>query len=391
MDYNNEKDIEYILLILAHPELEQTTEFIFWIKEPKNKQLYYELKAAYDAMALKEKSLPDVNQEWVRFKQGKLHKKIENSYQQESKINSLSTSYRIIAIAASICLLAGLSFWGYYRSQPTEPLALMQMNPAPQEVILTNEQGRHIVLSSQTNPDSLAIVGATMDNEKELAYQPATKLSAATTVNQQTLQTPRGKDFKILLSDGTEVWLNAESKLTYPTHFTGESRIVELSGEAYFKVAKDTQHPFIVKTQKLETQVFGTGFNIHAYQYDDPHITLVEGKVAIKSQYYHIMLRPGENAKLNQDGSIKVQKIDTQIYTAWTEGYFYFDNTSLKDIMKELGRWYNLTIQIQNPQVMNYHFNFWANRKDSIEHVIDLINELGKVKASLHNNTLTII
>lgn len=263
------------------------------------------------------------------------------------------------------------------------------MNPDPQEVILSNSQGGEIVLTPQTDQDSLAPLGATLTADQKLAYQPADK-NSATTITTQTLQTPRGKDFKIVLSDGTEVWLNAESTLIYPSRFTGDTRVVELDGEAYFKVAKDAEHPFVVKTQKLETQVLGTGFNVHAYQSGSPHVTLVEGKVSIKSRYYHIMLKPGENALLEEDGSIRVQEVDTRCHTAWTEGYFYFDNAPLKDIMQELGRWYNLTIEINNPEAVNYHFNFWANRNDNIGHVIGLLNELGKVKASLRENTLTI-
>lgn len=360
------------------------------MKDKHHQKLYHELLAAYDALALKEKALPDTQKEWEHFRQRSSnftppHPILRDSHKNQRLI------LRITTIAAGICLLIGFGLWAYFQpKQSGEPIALVQMNPAPQEVVLSNNQGGEIILSEQTDRDSLASLGATLTKDRKLAYQPADKKNDSSAITTQTLQTPRGKDFKIVLSDGTEVWLNAESTLIYPSRFTGDTRIVELNGEAYFKVAKDIEHPFIVKTQKLETQVLGTGFNVHAYQSSEPHITLVEGKVAIKSQYYHIMLKPGENALLKEDGSIRVQEVDTHCYTAWTEGYFYFDNAPLKDIMQELGRWYNLTIEINNPKAINYHFNFWANRNDNIEYVIDLLNELGKVKASLRENTLTI-
>ena len=165
---------------------------------------------------------------------------------------------------------------------------------------------------------------------------------------------------------------------------------MELDGEAYFKVAKDSARPFIVRSGKLETQVLGTSFNFRNYIHSTPHVTLVEGRVLVTGHDTSVTLHPNEDAQIGDDGTIRVTQVDPRSYTAWVDGYFYFDNASLEEIMRELGRWYNLNILFENPEAMKYHFNFWASRKNGIHNVIELLNDLGKVKASLDNNALII-
>lgn len=395
MNNYSDFDIEYVLRVLAHPELEDTEAFQAWIHEQGHKKLYLDVRAAYDGLALKEKALPDLQLEWESFR-----KRIDASdYRESDKHVHLSPSHqrniwiRRWVVAASFLLLitaAGiLTYRGYIRdkSTPLAPVALMETKSAPQDVLLTAEDGHQLVISEQINRDSLAALGTTIDKDKKLAY---------VTNNEQqenaihTLSTPRGKDFKLVLSDGTEVWLNAESTLRYPAHFTGSQRVVELSGEAYFKVAKDAEHPFIVKTDGIETQVLGTSFNLRNYEHATPHVTLVEGKVLVTGYQTSVSLSPGEDARIQKNGTIQVRSVDTRSYTAWTNGYFYFENVSLKEIMSELGRWYNLTIIFSNPQAMDYHFNFWAKRKEPVENVLELINGLGKVKVSIEKDVLTI-
>ena len=390
MSTQEEKNIEYILRVIAHPEMELTSEFRMWMQDKNHRKLYKAAKAAHDAIALKEKSLPDTQEEWQQFLSRT--QSTRKGYRiKSSKHTSQSRNIHayIWSAAASLALLIGFSFWAYHLYNTPDSIALMEANLEPQEIVLSSNSGQSIVIGEQTNTDSVAALGASISEDTGITYK-NNDGTAETTSIMQTLQTPRGKDFKIELSDGTIVWLNAESKLQYPSSFTGKERLVHLEGEAYFKVAKDTEHPFIVKTANLETQVLGTGFNLRSYKNAAPHVTLVEGKVAVKSEYYHIMLRPGEDARLNADGSILVQKVNTQSFTAWTEGYFYFDNVPLDEIMKEIGRWYNLTIEINKPKALNYHFNFWAKRNDSIEHVIKLINELDKVDVKIEGNKLVV-
>lgn len=203
------------------------------------------------------------------------------------------------------------------------------------------------------------------------------------------LSIPRGKSYHLVLEDSTEVWLNADSKLLYPSHFDDGERVVELSGEAYFKVAKDKSRPFIVKTQYLTTRVLGTEFNLRAYK-NNVEVTLIEGSVAVQQNGgKEIILIPGQNLTVVKE-NLEVSNVDIRKYTSWVEGYFYFDAARLGDIMKELGRWYNINIEFEDKQLKEYEFKFWAKRDDNIEKTINNLNQIGKVWVDIEENKIVI-
>ncbi len=201
--------------------------------------------------------------------------------------------------------------------------------------------------------------------------------------NTHKLYIPRGEMFKVVLSDGTEVLLNADSRLSYPSVFKGKQRIVALEGEAYFNVAKDAERPFIVKSGALYTKVLGTIFNICNYNSDKTTITLIEGKVEIsdKSGTQRLEIAAGEKASITPEG-IFVEKADTNSYVYWKEGYFYFDDCTMVDMMKEIGRWYNVDIEFRNRQAMELRMHFFADRREDIFYTIQLLNSMEKVHAS---------
>lgn len=384
------ENIDYILEILANPSLEQTPEFAQWIQKKANRRLYLDAKAAHDSLALKEMELPDVANEWESLKQDLR----ETASPLVTTLNPVAqpirkTMYWRWGAVAAVLILGSIIPLFLTVEQPlSHSVALMHELTTPQEVILTSNSGQEITLSTDFNRDSLVAMGVNVSDQKAIEYQNRSHMQVKTEIH--TLKTPRGKDFKITLSDGTEVWLNAESTLYYPVNFVGEERMVELEGEAYFKVAKDEKHPFIVKTKNITTRVLGTSFNIKDYAHSDSHLTLVEGKVEARSMSTSIVLQPSQDACFNDNGTINVQKIDTRLYTSWIEGYFYFEDASLSDIMRDLGRWYNLTIEFADARQMNYHFTFWANRKAGVEKALELLNQLGKVEARLERNTVII-
>ncbi|HJD74794.1 MAG TPA: FecR domain-containing protein [Bacteroides reticulotermitis] len=383
------ENIDYILEILTNPALEQTPEFAQWIQKKANRRLYMDAKAAHDSLALEEMEFPDVSNEWDSLKQD-LHESVLSSIPLDYTPKPFrKTSYwRWGAVAAMLILGSIIPILLPVEQPLTHAVALMHELTTPQEVILSSTNGQEITLSTDFNRDSLVALGVNVSDQKAIEYQNRSYVQAKAEIH--TLKTPRGKDFKITLSDGTEVWLNTESTLYYPVNFVGEERMVELEGEAYFKVAKDEKHPFIVKTKNITTRVLGTSFNIKDYAHSDSHLTLVEGKVEARGKRSSIMLHPAQDACFNTDGTINVQKVDTRLYTSWIEGYFYFEDASLSDIMRDLGRWYNLTIEFADARQMNYHFTFWANRKADIGKALELLNQLGKVEARLEKNTVII-
>lgn len=196
----------------------------------------------------------------------------------------------------------------------------------------------------------------------------------------------------MILCDGTEVWLNANTRLIYPTAFVEKERTVYLEGEAYFKVTPNKQQPFIVKTPSIQTRVLGTEFNIRSYNPEDSHVVLINGKVEVSNTQggAYTAITPGEDAHLQADGNFILTEVDLDSYIYWKDGYFYFDDITLREIMQNLGRWYNVSIEFRNKEAMNYKMHFVADRRLGLEHTIQLLNRMKKVTVTLNGNTLTI-
>ena len=174
--------------------------------------------------------------------------------------------------------------------------------------------------------------------------------------------------------------------------FRGKERRVELKGEACFEVAKDEEHPFIVRADGMDTRVLGTKFNVRSYKTEDRHVTLVQGKVQVTNMnsYKSVMLQPGQDLTYTETGEEKISNVNIATYTAWTEGMFYFDDAPLEEIMSFLGRWYNVNIDFEQQELYNIRLNFWANRNTHLEEALELLNKLQKVHIDYQNETITI-
>ena len=207
-----------------------------------------------------------------------------------------------------------------------------------------------------------------------------------------TVMVPRGGEYKLVLPDGTIVWLNAESSLRFPTSFTDNERKVYAKGELYFDVKHDEVKPFIVDVERGYTiRVLGTEFNLRAYD-DSPVVTtLVEGCVQVWSASDSVLLSPGQQAlEMSGNHGIEVLDVDVVPYVAWHEGKFHFVRTPLKDIMEELARWYDVEVVFENPTVREECFTIEMQRFDDFNKVLRLIERTGMVTISVEAHTVTI-
>jgi hypothetical protein len=195
-----------------------------------------------------------------------------------------------------------------------------------------------------------------------------------------TLSTPRGGQYKVTLSDGTKVWLNAASSIVYPTNFTADERKVELTGEAYFEVAHNANQPFIVATKNQKIKVLGTTFNVNAYNDDSKTVTtLLTGSVQLSKNNNSILgkLTPGQQAVLN-GGNVNIENVDATIFSAWKDGEFRFKASSLVDVLRQIERWYDVDIDYANvPSDIFIHASINRNRQLStvliaLEKITDL-------------------
>lgn len=369
MEEKYKDKITYVLELLKSPELLLTDKCREWLKNKDNRELYWDMRAAYDSLSLQEKQIPNVKEQWKRLQQSINSRNSGQAVNNNHQIPFSTVRYKRYIVAALVCLAVATGLYFYLK--PSHPIKYMQALSTPQNIILNNNTGRKIIL-----------------NLKDTVYHSDKRGR----IDYNTITTPRGKTFTVTLSDGTKVLLNAESSLRYPTSFYGGKRVVELDGEAFFTVAKDKTHPFVVHTAQANTIVTGTKFNFRAYKGAVSHVTLVEGHVAVDAlnSKRFVKLQPGEDVSLYTNGQLQVEQIDVERYTAWTEGFFYFEETPLFEIMSELGRWYNVNIYFSDEKIMNYHFNFWVNRNQSLQKALDLLNQLEKVDAVFKNNTIYI-
>jgi len=270
--------------------------------------------------------------------------------------------------AAAVVLLAIAGWWligPVNDGGGTKPVAVQAMAqdvlPGGNKAVLTLAGGQRMVLDSMHTGIVAQQGGAHIDKlaDGALSYRPGG--GAAAVFN--TLSTPRGGQYRLTLADGTNVWLNAASSITYPTAFSGKERRVTVSGEAYFEVAKDKARPFYVKVGEMEVAVLGTSFNINGYADDaDIRTTLLEGGVRVNAGKGNAVLRPGQQAVVPAVGQvagaggqiaaagkkIAVEKdVDIAQVMAWKNGVFNFNNMSLQQVMSQLSRWYDVDIAYQ--------------------------------------------
>lgn len=323
---------------------------------------------------------------------------IEKELEQFKKKHRAKSMRLILRIGMSAVAMIAIALFSYYffsnKDSVAEPIVLFAADDSPQQVILQKETGEQVVLEEGESLEKQAsreLLAAKKQNMLDYSIAEQHK-SSNVKGEKHTLTVPRGKNVKILLSDGTEVWLNANSTLKYPAVFLGEERIVQLKGEAYFKVSKDIDHPFLVEAQGVLTRVLGTEFNITAYTPEDTHVVLISGSVEVSSTegQSYLKINPGENAHLQTNGEFALSNVDTDSYLLWKDGYFYFDDMTLSEIMLEIGRWYNVDIRFYDREVMDLKMRFIADRTEGLDHVITLLNRMKKVNVAFEGNVLVV-
>lgn len=239
------------------------------------------------------------------------------------------------------------------QSQKQETAASSLIKPGGNKAVLTLADGSVIVLSEAEN-GVLTRQGETAvskTNDGQLIYDaPLNTLGnkAALAAAKNTISTPRGGEFKVILPDGSKVWLNAASSLTFPVNFTGAERRVELKGEAYFEIAENKEKPFILSVNDVQVKVLGTHFNVMAYQ-DEPAIetTLLEGAVQVSKGNEIKNLLPGQQAQVSEKQFTVKNNVNTDGITAWKNGLFQFYHEDIRSVMRKISRWYDVEISYE--------------------------------------------
>ena len=365
---------------------EEKKELADWLNEDlKNKELFNRIKSSANY------------RKWAETR-GKinLHTSWENLFQAIQKEKKRTMFRKMLKYAAVICfpLIVAGGIYYIFNQVPEQAITSQttEIRPGCNKAVLVLNDGKSVALDS---PDDLLLKekdGTTIQKTEGLLNytKPVQKLTKVPLFN--TISIPRGGEYNLILADGTRVFLNAMSKFKYPVQFTGATREVELTGEAYFEVTHSGT-PFIVKTNGMDVEVMGTSFNVNAYENTGKVVTtLVEGKVKIESKGPAAgsrLLYPDEQAVFDLTGHrVDVNKVDVNLYTAWKEGKFIFYDTRLEDIMNTLTRWYSAEVIFSDPEAKELHFSGSIDRYGDIQQILEIIQSTNKVEIEINKTTI---
>ncbi|WP_247237774.1 FecR family protein [Telluribacter sp. SYSU D00476] len=286
--------------------------------------------------------------------------------------------------AAAVIILTGFGVWySFENSQENERVQPQivessSIRPGGNKALLTLADGSAIALD-QVQQGVLARQGDVEISKQQdgIVVYSAKSASKSTATGINTLTTPKGGQYEILLPDGSKVWLNASSSIRFPSLFAATERRVEITGEAYFEVAKDRSKPFRVRFNDSEVLVLGTSFNIMAYPDEETSkTTLVEGSVSISNVHQQAKLVPGQQAAVLSTGQIRTRYIPVDEAVAWRKGMFHFKNAGVEEVARQLARWYDVDIEYQG-QVPVKQFTGSVSRQVELSELVGMLRYAG--------------
>lgn len=301
---------------------------------------------------------------------------------------------RILAVAASVAvILLGVVSLMWNMDKVGEAVEDVSVNiakfedikPGTVKATLTTSSGETLMLAVD---DAAKIIDPA-------AKQSGSKLRTIKRIEELSLDVPRGGEYMIVLEDSTKVWLNSQSQLRYPATFAQHERRVKVSGEVYFEVKRDDNRPFYVETEGQVIRVYGTRFNVKAYNDEETvYTTLESGSISLTRRGFsdgELYLAPGHQARLNlADSNIDMMVVDTEAITGWRHGRFVFEEQRLEDIMRDLSRWYNFEYRFEAPELKNVVFKGSILRYGDFMTALAIIETSGRISFAMDNGTVVI-
>ena len=298
-----------------------------------------------------------------------------------------------VSCAASVLLcLAGIYYVDRVTVTPGDVLTVASViQPGTAKAILVLDNEEQVLL---TDKAGLVVEnGELKAGESGLLYKQADSSPASEEGRPNRLMTPRGGEYKLVLSDGTTVYLNAATTIDYPVTFGADKREVRLSGEAYFEVATEPERPFYVVTDAARLKVYGTSFNVNTYACRGTQVALVTGKVGVRetlSENEHLMA-PSQMAEFDREGHFKgIRDVDVMPYVGWKQGRFLFEDESLEEIMYTLSRWYDVDISFASERVKRHHFTGNIERYKEIDVILNAISKMVGVTFAIRDNLIIV-
>lgn len=355
-----------------------------WMKEKEeHKQLFERLRK--DTRFAEEYGIfreVDTTRAWETFR-------VKNGLRRQRR---MTTWIKYAAVIALPLLIAGV--WllfprGGERSIPVaQNTKIVKREVSP---VLEVVGGGKVILEKEK--DKMIEAGRGVDVQQSSGMLVYSDSVVSEYVDTNVLRIPKGGEFKLQLADGTRVYLNSATDLRYPVAFTGPERRVYLKGEAYFEVAKDVEHPFIVVTDDVQVRVYGTSFNVNTLGADGVRTVLVEGKVGIRGQDLdrEYVLKPNELAFYDRNSrDMKIETVDPDLYTLWRKGIFVFERETLENIMNTLSLWYDMEVFFQSESAKQLHFSGHMKRYEQIEDILHAITDATGVVFTINDRTVCV-
>lgn len=355
-----------------------------WLAENEGNRTYYRKAERYfNVYYTGEKQRQvDVEEAWNEFL----------IYAGKSR-NRLHLRMRIAIVAAIIFpvfILAAVFWLPLEEERQVEVTPNTSLLPGYTKAVLLTFAGEKVGLSDTT--DVVRMIRTLSNSQNEVAARE--KIVPREEAKYNTIIVPRGGEFRLTLADGTDVVINSDSRLRFPDRFVGAKREVFLTGEAFFEVAKDSLHPFVVGVRESNVRVLGTSFNVKGYL-DDDYIqtTLVEGRVAFQASHDAEIqeMRPGQQVTYDREtGECASREVNTSVYTAWVKGMWVLEGVRLEEIMKQLSRWYDVTVFYQNPKAKDLVFTGDLERYENCEIILNMISLTTDVKFEIKEHEIIV-
>lgn len=366
---------------------EEQTELNAWLENPSNRMLYDSLYNKYIQNRNHTSEEPVIHPEanWQQI-ETRIPFKKRLSIQRWMKYAAMLA----LPVLLSILLLT------HQESATSDITSATTELPQPgsSKAVLVLANGQQMDLTQQqefSHPIDTTVILNNQNNTLTIEQSGTNNIKQA---DYQTIFIPIGGEYKLILADGTKVWLNSDTRLRFPSIFTGKTREVYLEGEAYFEVAPNKKQPFIVKTPPMEIEVLGTKFNVKAYPADSNiYTTLAEGSVKtyMPSSRAQCTLIPNQQSQYSRKTKqMVINEVDAQTFIGWTQGVFVFENETLEEIMKQLERWYGTQTIYQSPILKKYRFTGYVNRFENISTILKMIEKTYDIKFNIQGENIIV-
>lgn len=358
------------------------------LSENMTDQELQQLRADIHRALLEDANVPDAHEAFRLFQQSHPDNSQSSIFHHSAPTPPSPRRIRLyyLGIAAAAACLAALLVMQPWHTEPlvNKPgeLLVYKANPQAGGVSVVVADKPVAITSTQAQQQGI-VVG----NEGEIHITPDTKISAE---DRTTLLIPQGQLAHLLLDDGTRVWLSADSRLVFPRRFAQSGcREVALVGEGFFEVAPDANRPFVVDCGKVRTTVLGTQFNVRAFEGENPCVTLVSGRVVVAHGNSQLALQPHQQATLENE-KLHAAEANMETVTSWLHGEFYFDGQTLRQLLIELGRWYNKDVVFATTSHLNDRLHFSCKRSTALSSILTQLRLICDAEISEHENAIVV-